>query len=207
LRHPDYTRAWHSQGILQIDRGKAAEAEKSFLQVLELSSKKWMVPIRFEANINYLKALLMQNKLLQARTKVDALNEIVKNNYVIGYFDAVLLFKSREYDKARLRLQTVVNDVPKFMPAQLMMGATLFALKNYEQADGYLGRFITKFPTHIQGRKLLAATRIRQHRPIEALEMLSPLLKDDTKDEQLLAMVGNATISSGAIKKGTHFLK
>ncbi|MFV2056616.1 MAG: XrtA/PEP-CTERM system TPR-repeat protein PrsT [Thiohalomonadales bacterium] len=204
---PEFVRAWYIQGLMQFRQRSTVDSEKSFSQVLLLTNSEWMTTLRFNAYMSYLKALLIQDKLEQARVTVTEIKRQLKEYYFVSYVDGYLLFKDKKFEKARLRLQKVVNEVPEFMPAQLLMGANLFALENYEQADTYLNRFINRYPTHIQARKILAATRIRQNRPIEALQTLSPLIHDDTKDGQLLAMVAKATISSGAVNEGTQYLR
>jgi putative PEP-CTERM system TPR-repeat lipoprotein len=93
------------------------------------------------------------------------------------------------------------------MPSIFLLGACNYALGHYEQANYYLTQFVNAVPTHIQGRRLLGASRLRLQQPEQAMEVLNPGLEGDTPDAVLLVMAGQAAAFLGNTEDQLRYLK
>jgi putative PEP-CTERM system TPR-repeat lipoprotein len=97
--------------------------------------------------------------------------------------------------------------MPEHIPSLFLLGASNYALGNYEQANLYLTRFVNAIPTHIQARKLLGASRLKLHQPELAMEVLQPITDKDLNDAKLLIMAGQAAASLGDTEIHLKYLK
>lgn len=199
--------AWLEQGRILVKENALVDAEKAFRLVWEAGQDKTISPLRLKAALNLIQVSLMQNNIDAAKAILEDLKTALPTQPIVKYFVALIQYRDKDYEAARSNLLEVVNVAKEYLPAQLLLGATFYALGSFEQADVHLSRFVSRVPSHIQARKLLAATRMRQNRPSEVIDVLEPMLKDNTGDQQLLAMIGKAAISSGAVDKGTDYLE
>ena len=66
----------------------------------------------------------------------------------------------------------------------------------------YLRNVLAADPSSVPARKLLAATRLRQQKPQDAIATLAPALAPDSNDSQLLALMGRASLQAGDADAG-----
>ena len=122
-------------------------------------------------------------------------NEVVKlapKSLAAHYLRALLEFERKKFPAARESLQEVFKISSSHLPSILLAGATDYALGSYRQAETHLVRYLSRFPDHGYGRRLLAATLIKQDQADRALDTLAPLLSPDTRDVQVLVLAAEA---------------
>ena len=101
----------------------------------------------------------------------------------------------------------MLKDFPRYQPVGILLGATHYAQGNLEQADMYLSSVLVVDPSNLATRKLLAATRLRQHKPQDAVAVLTPAIAHDTNDSEFLALMGKASLQAGDVGGGILYLE
>lgn len=115
------------------------------------------------------------------------------------------LFLSGSYEDARNILQRLVTADETNTPAHLLLGAVNFVQGNLGQADMLLSGVLSADPGNSFARKLLADTRLRQKKPLDALAILTPAIK--TGDRQSLELAARASVEAGDLGAGLGYLE
>ncbi len=199
--------AWTIKGLAYFKLQKFPLAEESFESALAGLEQEIFSQRKFVLRISLIQTLLAQKKIDKASANIEIIRKIIPENPFVSYLSALRYFMAGKYDLAEIDLHHVIKVMPGHVPTHLLLGSVHFARRNYEQANDFLTRYVNEVPTHIQARKLLGETRLRLNRPGDAVEILAPIVNDDTKDVELLTMIGNAASQSGQDALGTHYLR
>ncbi len=199
---PKEPRAWLLKGSLEELRGEQEAAETVYRKALELAPGNPM----FE--ISLIRNLISQGKLDQARKELGRLGPQVGNSLTGKYFKAYLAFRDKDLTTAKAELREILSVVGNHGPSMLLLGSILYQEGAYEQAEELLKRYVKGVPGNLQARKLLAATRMRLDDPEGAVEVLEPVVEENTKiDAQTLALLGSAYLRAGKLDQGTELLQ
>lgn len=150
-------------------------------------------------------SLIDQGKDKDAQADLDAVFRRVPKHPLASYLQALTLAKKKDYVAAQESLQQAGQFLDNHMPSVFLRGAINYALNQYEQAVANLERYVQAVPTNDRARKLLGATLVRKREPERAIKVLLPLVKDDTKDAQLLTLLGSAYMQVGKFNEGTAY--
>jgi len=205
-RYSDSVDVWLLKG--SINRGLAdhAVAEASFGAALKATGTAQFTQRGFQARLGIIQAALAQADLVVASEHIGVLLKQLPQHPAPKYFDALIAFQDKDYEKAQARLLQVLKVTDKHLPSQLLMGATQFALGQYEQASLHLTQVVNAIPTHLQARKMLAAVHMKLKSPLEAVKVLEPVVSDESASAELLAMVGQAALSAGDMSGSEQYL-
>ncbi len=199
---PKEPRAWLLKGGLEELRGEKEAAEAVYRKALELAPGNPM----FE--ISLIRNLIGQDKLDEARKELSRLGPKVGNSLNAKYFKAYLAFRDKDPTTAKAELREILSVVGNHGPSMLLLGSILYQEGAYEQAEELLSRYVKGVPANLQARKLLAATRMRLDDPEGAIEVLEPVVEENTKiDAQTLALLGSAYLRAGKLDRGTELLQ
>jgi putative PEP-CTERM system TPR-repeat lipoprotein len=161
-------------------------------------------------NLNALENRITANLLLDqfepVQKDLDHLLTLAPKSVAASYLQALFNFRHAKYPEARDALQEVFKITNNHAPSVLLAGATAYALGSYQQAEGYLNRFLGSYPGNVYARKALAEVQIKQNNPDRALKTLSPLLSSDTKDAQVLALAGEIYLRNKDYDKAMGYL-
>ncbi len=204
--YPESVDGWLLQGRVNTSMADYAAAEISYGKVLGATGTEQHTRFGFQARLGLIQAALAQSNTLAASKHVNVLLAQLPNHPLPKYFDALLLYQKQEYSKAAERLAQVLSVMEQHLPSQLLMGATQYALGQYEQARRHLARVINAIPTHQQARKMLAAVHMKLQSPDEAVRILASAAADESADAELLRIVGVAAISAGDVVGGQRYL-
>lgn len=127
-----------------------------------------------------------------AQADINKIVQLAPKSLSAHYLRALLDFERKKFPAARAGLQEVFKISSSHLPSILLAGATDYALGSYGQAETHLVRYLASFPNHAYGRRLLAATHIKQGQADRALDTLAPLLSPGTRDAQALVLAGDA---------------
>src|SRR6185437_16177042 len=92
-------------------------------------------------------------------------------------------------------------------PAELIVGAASYAMRQYSMADKYLTPYVAKFPQNMAARKLLASVELALNHPDRAMTTLTPVLDKSGDDAQMLALIGMAAARTGDLTAASDYLK
>ncbi|MEL7023439.1 MAG: XrtA/PEP-CTERM system TPR-repeat protein PrsT [Pseudomonadota bacterium] len=123
------------------------------------------------------------------------------------FLKSLIALERGDVDRARAGLLRISEGVAAGSPADLFLGSINLRQANLRQAEAYLNKALRFDSTSAAARKLLAETLLQLNRPQEALEILSDLAPTETKDPQVLALLGRAAVASGNPSDGVHFFE
>lgn len=162
-------------------------------------------PNNLEALQNRVDLNIALGQLETARTDIEKIAKLAPKSILAEYTQALLAFKQKKYPQARDALQNVFQITPDHMPSVLLAGATAYALGSYQQAESYLNRYLSNFPSQAYARRVLAATFIKQNQPNKALDILAPIITPDSQDAQALALAGQAQFMAQNSTQATRY--
>lgn len=198
---PEDPQTWVLSGEYHLNVGEHARAGKAFEHVL--AKKPKYVP----ALLGMTRLNLTTGHAKEAVGYARRAEQAAPDSLVARYLLALGYYNEGKFALANPILLTVLNDAPKHLPTVLLLGATNYALGNYEQARMYLERYLAAEPDSVPARKLLAALRLKSNEPKRALELLRPMASSADKDHALLAMLGEAAYGAGRYAEATSYFR
>jgi putative PEP-CTERM system TPR-repeat lipoprotein len=189
-----------SAGILKgelLHRGKKDldAALAAFRAVLATNAKS------VAAHTSVMTLLYEQTKPEEAKKQFVELKKAAPNHPETLYFEAQFAFESKDYKAVREITDRILKGLPDNVPVLELAGAAEYRLKNYLQAEAFLGRALKRAPGLLLSRHLLAQTYLRTGQPGKAIEALQPVLEGKSQDGTTLALAGEAWLQLGEPKK------
>ncbi len=180
------------RGELLRKAGKLDEAEKDYLQVLNL-------------NPNFSQARLGLAFIQATRKDPDAVLATIEKlpaqfqkSPVSKYLTGLSWYLKQDMDKAEENLQEVLKFVPDHVQTHLLSGIIYYSRENWQLAESHLSRAHKQFSGNTSIIKLLASTYLKLEQPDKAESLLKPhLLKTTQPDAQLLALLGTTYLQQG----------
>ena len=145
-------------------------------------------------------------KLDTAQADVEKISKLAPKSLGSYYLQALLNFERKKYPEARDNLQEVFKVTSDHMPSILLAGATDYALGSHQQAETHLIRYLSRYPGHRYGRRMLAATQIKLNQPDKALDTLASLLASGTPDSKALVLAAEAYRAKRDPSKAAEYL-
>lgn len=158
-------------------------------------------PKSISAHTSAMAVLYEQKKPELAKAQFAELKKVAPNHPETLYFEAQFAFEAKDYKAVREITDRILKVLPDNVPVLELAGATEYRLKNYLQAEAFLGRALKKVPGLVLSRHLLAQTYLRTGQPGKAVEVLQPLLEGKSPDGTTLALAGDAWLQMGDTKK------
>ena len=206
LQYPESAEAWLLRGKIGRSSANHLLAEESFKSALKATGTEQLTLFGFQARLGILQSKLAQSDLAGGEEHINVLLKQLPAHPMPKYFDALVAYQRQDFEAANERLLQVLKVMDKHVPSLLLMGATQYALGQYEQASQYLSQVVLSVPSHLQARKMLAAVHLKLELPMEAVKVLAPVVEDDSVDVELLSMVGQAALSAGDIDNSEIYL-
>jgi putative PEP-CTERM system TPR-repeat lipoprotein len=199
---PQDLRVMRLQGDIAFAGGDYAAAEKAYRRIVAVqpwNRVAWSDVARTQIAANKPKeAIAILNRLLAKEPK----------NPTMNYLRALAAYRQNDFAAAYAYTINVLAVAYDFAPAQLIAGASSYALGQYEQSGAfYLERYVDKQPGDVLARKLLAGLQMRLGKPAKAVETLSSALNNSRDDPQLFAMIGVAAARGGDMVSANRYLK
>ena len=107
------------------------------------------------------------------------------------------LYKSGEFEKARLEFNNVLQIDPKDEKARYMLGETYEKLQDIRNAAGQYLAIIQEDPKHIDARVKMGQIYALMRAPDQAMEQVEAVLKLDPKNADALAIRGSVKAQKG----------
>lgn len=203
---PQDARTWFLHGDVAFADGRYADAAAAYEKVLTLDPRDIASMRAIHARIGLVFALLSQDREDLALPHVEVLLKTNPKYFLFNYLRGLLAFKRADYPTALDYLQRTISDNRAGNSALAMLGAVNYALGNLEQADAFLGKYISAVPDDIRARKLQGAVRLKMNQPDKALETLAAG-GIESDDVDLLRMMGTAASMSGDFGEGREYFR
>lgn len=199
-KNPNSVEALAFNGALLRERNRLDESLAMYDRILKLQ------PNHLTANLDKAHIEIQRGKFDAAAADVAAARKAAPNNLLVAYTQAFLDYSRNNNAAALESLQKVLRAAPEHMPSILLSGAVELRLGSLRQAEQHLKKFLESGPKDsLYARKLLAGVYLSDGRPADAAGALEPVLKEDVRDPQLLALAGQAAMQAGDFKKADGY--
>lgn len=198
-KNPKYYDALMLKGDLARSMSQNDAAIAAYQRAIEI------VPNQIGPRFSKAALLIELGKLDEAQKDVEAMGKQAKNNPLVGYLQALILFRQNKYREAQDASLGALKYAPDFAPLQLLAGAINFALGSFAQAEKHLSQFLRDNPNNIYARKLLASTLNEMNQSKRAMEVIEPALRKDVQDAVALALAGNTELRMGDFSKAITY--
>ena len=181
--------------ILTSGKKDSAGALASFRKVLAANPKS------LPANTAVITLLFQDDKAAEARTQFAELKKLAPNHPETLFFEAQIAFADKNYKLTREITDRMLKLMPDNVRVLELAGASEFRLKQYTQAEFFLGKALKGAPGLLRARHLLAQTYLRSSQPNKVIEVLQPVLDGKAVDGTTLSLAGEAWVQLGETKK------
>src|SRR5262249_37380057 len=103
-------------------------------------------------------ALVSADRIADARPVLERASKMAPAGPLLNFAQGLIECKEKRYQTCSQYLQKVLDVLPQYAPALLVSGQLSYATGELEQAQTALVRYLTRYPTDTNARKLLAAT-------------------------------------------------
>ncbi len=197
-KHPQSALAWYSQGAILARASRAEDAEKALLKAKGLADKQLEATRQVSLLSTLIEMQLATRNIDAARTNLDAMNRIAGGSPLSALMSARISMAANDYLGAASGLRRIVNAAPQFTQARYLLGVTLVAQGNLEQASIELSQVVEQAPQNLEARQLLAQVRMRLKDPDGALRVLVPAIETNADDSRLTNLFEGARVAAGA---------
>lgn len=214
---PDDYRVVTLKGDTAFAAGDFATAEAVYSGLLKAHS--WNLQTR----LRLARVQIARQEVRAAEATLAVLLKAAPRDPNVNYFEAVAKYQAHDYAAALSYSQTSLGAVKTYAPAQLVAGASSYALGQLEQASNYLTHYVFDVPTDVQARMLLANVQIRLGHPQDAVTTLKPAVSisavaasgtdeksadvKSSDDVRLLALIGTAAARGGNFEDAAHYFQ
>ncbi|HEY5759233.1 MAG TPA: XrtA/PEP-CTERM system TPR-repeat protein PrsT [Steroidobacter sp.] len=197
-KHPQSALAWYSQGAILARASRTEEAEKALLKAKGMADKQLEATRQVSLLSTLIEMQLATRNFDAARANLDALNRIAAGSPLSALMSARVSMATNDYLGAASGLRRLVNAAPSFTQARYLLGVTLVAQGNLEQASQELNQVVQQAPQNLEARQLLAQVRMRLQDPDGALRVLVPAIETNADDSRLTNLFDGARLAAGA---------
>lgn len=195
-REPANDTAGVLKGEVQlVGKQDTAGALDTFRKVLAGNPKS--VP----AHVAIIAILNDQKKPDEARTQYEALKKAQPNHPETLFYQAQFAYQDKDFKTTKEVADRLLKAMPENPRALELAGAASFRLKRYPEAEASLGKALKNAPGLVLSRQLLAQTYLRTGQPQKTIELLQPLAEGKRADANALALIGEAWLQLGDVKK------
>lgn len=198
---PDSPELLGVQGEMLFKQRKYSESEISFQKAHDAK------PYHLLYEIGLARAQMGVGKLDQAIAHLDSVLKFIPNHIATNYFRAIAAYLKRDFRASKEFAEKVQKLNKQHRPSYLILGASAYALGEFETAQIQLKQFLSTEPSHEWAGKLLGATLMRLGKPQAALSTLKPIVERVSEDLSLLRLIGTAAFQSGEHSTANSFFQ
>lgn len=196
---PKLPEAHSLRGDLLLAKNRTDEAITAYEAVIDAK------PTEISAYQSVISLLIRANKLEAAQAKVGALRKAVGNHPLAIYMQAFLDVKNGKNKEAYEGIQQVLRVAPEYVPALLLASSLQLQRGDYSQAQENLTKVLDKVPGHLYARRLLVSALLGLREPGKALDLLQPLIKDNSEDVAVLNLAGQVFAMNGDFTRSEEY--
>jgi putative PEP-CTERM system TPR-repeat lipoprotein len=194
--------AWSLFGDIYQYQGKFDLAEESYTKAIRIQELN---------HVNILKRAMVRIQLghyEDAQRDIDKIKKLVSPRYpAVLYAQGMLYLQNKKYQAAQESLEIALQGDGNLYQAVYLMGVTHYMQRHYGQANDYLEKFHSKYPQHINTRKLLALVKMKLHDNTGAEKLIRPVVARNESDVLALNILATALLNSGETGEGITYLK
>lgn len=184
-QHPESALGWLTHGTLLAQRGDLKGSEAALTKAAELAPKQLDLTRQANMLATLIESRIALRNFEGASAASNQLTRLAPGSPAAVLLAARVAMATSDYTNAANQLRRVVNASPGFTKARFLLGVTLAAQGNLEQASLELTTVLDQMPENVEARELLAQLRLRLQDPDGALRALVPALQTNQLDGSL----------------------
>ena len=151
--------------------------------------------------------LISARRVDDAAPHVAALHAKSPNDVRTTYAEALLAYAKNDPGRARDLVQRVLAGHPDHLPSLMLSGLAQYQVGSYAAAEDAFTRVMNKAPNEPNARHGLAATYLRTGRPRQALELVEPILRNNSQDPAVWRTGGEAALAMGNLQLASRYFE
>ncbi|MBK1722328.1 XrtA/PEP-CTERM system TPR-repeat protein PrsT [Thiocystis violacea] len=188
-------------GEIERSAGRLDEAEAAYTRAMQ-------DPVQGpRSQLNRATLRIQANRLDEAQSDIDALKKRVKDNLLVDYAEAQLLYARKDYAKAIERLDVLLGANPRYIPAVRLAGATRLALREPAVARIHLQRAVSALPDDVEARRMLIMALLQVGEAAEAERLARERIESAPEDTATTDLLASALMMQGKRDEGVSFLR
>lgn len=195
--NPNSALLLRAKGNLLQSLDQHVSAAEAFALSIENQTRETPRAEQFQSRAGRLSSLIDAGRYDEADSDLAALRRMFPSHPMLSFLRGRIAFGRGDYAAAQTEFQNFLATSPDDAHGQAMLGAANFRQTNYGQAEMWLTRAARANVGGDAIRRLLGETKLRLHKPGEALEALRAAQSAGQADAFVLAMIGRAEIGVG----------
>lgn len=198
---PKHAPTWTSIAEWEQAQGNIANAESAYNEAIKLD------PHNRAALFNRSLIQIAKANLSAAENDLAVLREYLPHSAETLFIEATISYLKKKYDKTRDALTKLEKVAPNYPPAWLLNAMLAYSTHSDAVAEQQVNRYLALRSRDMVALRLKAKIFLRTARPALALETLTPLLKTQQQDQELLVLAGSAHMQLKEYDKATQMLE
>lgn len=194
-----------TQAGLFFTGGRLEDAEEALTRALaQLPKADLLTPLRARALEMMIEVITRQGRWADALVYTEVLNEANPDAAALKskYDDAMEAYQSGDMAKAKQLLLEIEQQSPGNPYSSTMLGVVNYVEGNLDEAQRYLSTNLDPETSSPVALEILANTQLRLNQPEKVLEMMDKHPGDHTRNPELLALYGIASLQLGKEQQG-----
>lgn len=197
---PNDAQIWLRLAELELSRGNHEPALQAFTKATKQPAGRLL------GEIGQVRTALAMQDLDAAQAGIEGVLELAPNYPLARYLEGLIRYQSGDLASAEAALREVQIQVPQHGPTLYLMGLVKFQQGQLAQAEESLSRYMSQNQRSESVRKLLATVQQQRGNQDAVLETLLPVAQN-TRDPQILAMIGTIMLQTGRSAEATAYLE
>ena len=151
--------------------------------------------------------LIATKRFDDAETQLAVLRQKAPNDVRTMYSDALLAYVRNNPAKTLELTQKILAVAPEYLPATMLSALAQLQLGSYAAAEEGFNRVIARAPDEPNARRGLAVTFIKTGRARQALDLLEPLLRADSREPVVWRTAGEAALGTGNMTLASRYFE
>lgn len=194
---PQSMSAWQVRGELLALRGDMAGAAGAFARARQLVDGRTETLRAAQVLVAHAETQVATRDVDGARATSAELSRLLPGSSIAMLVSGRVSMLSDDYAAATTQLRQLVNASPRMVQARFLLGMSLAAQGNLEQASQELREVVQQAPENVEARQLLGQVRLRLQDPDGALQVLVPAIQTNPDDPAASALFNAALATAG----------
>ncbi len=201
-RDEDYAPGLILRGTRQFATGETSQAKATLVRAAKLAEQGYSPSVWVSALAGLAEIQLFAGETEAAARSIDQASKVIGESVEVRYLRAQLAAQNGNFDDARSLLQGILGDLGEHAPSQRLLGS-IYALEgSLNLAELYLKMAVNSDARDTVARGLLAAVRMQQSQPEEAIDLLGDESQLLTAGQSgFLALAGQANLQAGNVDR------
>lgn len=196
----NYPAAWSLLGDLEVKEKHLEEAREAYTKSISLQ------PTNLSDRNKRVTVNILLNDLKKAQYDLDILKKKLPGNPGVAFSQGLVYLVSQKLEDAKSAFDLALLDQERYPLSLFYLAYVNYQQGNMAQAETHAERYFTINPDYLPNRKLLAEIKYAKNQYDNVERLLTPVLKDNEKDEGILNILAKTQLMQGKTAEGIALL-